>query len=74
MIYRMLHFKAGAWLIAMLMMAMNLWSQNVPELIYYKFDAAGITVQNQASSPVGTNPAQVLGLTIGGTGQFGMGL
>ena len=48
---------------------------DVPELMYYKFDGAGsTTVANEASSPVGTNPAPVLGLTIGGTGQFGEAL
>ncbi|KAA9340933.1 LamG-like jellyroll fold domain-containing protein [Adhaeribacter soli] len=47
------------------------FSQAVPELIYYKFDSPGTTVQNQASNPVGTNPATITGATIGGTGQFG---
>ena len=49
-----------------------LFAQNgtVPELIYYKFDGAGTTVLNEASSPVGTNPAPVTGHTQGGTGQF----
>ena len=42
--------------------------------MYYKFDVAGATVQNLASSPVGTNPAPVLGLTQGSTGQFGLAL
>lgn len=74
MMYKLLKNKSGTLLMAMLMLSLSLWAQNVPELVYYKFDAAGTTVQNQASSPVGTNPAQVLGLTIGGTGQFGMGL
>ncbi|PKP16705.1 MAG: hypothetical protein CVU06_14190, partial [Bacteroidetes bacterium HGW-Bacteroidetes-22] len=50
------------------------FAQDVPELIYYKFDAAGATVENFASAPVGTNPAPVTGLTIGGTGQFGTAL
>jgi hypothetical protein len=45
-----------------------------PELIYYKFDSPGTTVQNLASTPVGTSPAPITGLTIGGTGQFGSGL
>jgi len=52
----------------------GLFAQGVPELIYYKFDVAGTTVQNQASAPVGTNPAPILGQTIGGTGQFGTAL
>ncbi len=56
------------------LLAIGVFAQNVPEMMYYKFDVAGATVQNQASAPVGTNPAQVLGLTIGGTGQFGTGL
>jgi hypothetical protein len=46
----------------------------VPELMYYKFDLPGTSVANEASSPVGANPAPVTGLTIGGTGQFGTGL
>ncbi|MBE0646326.1 MAG: carboxypeptidase regulatory-like domain-containing protein, partial [Bacteroidales bacterium] len=46
-------------------------SQAEPEFIYYKFDAAGSTVANNALTPVGTNPAPILGLTQGGTGQFG---
>lgn len=49
-------------------------SGNIPELMYYRFDVPGTTVPNEASSPVGTNPAPVTGLTIGGTGQFGTGL
>ncbi len=49
-------------------------SQAVPELMYYKFDSPGTTVQNLASSPVGTNPAPITGATIGGTGQFGTAL
>jgi hypothetical protein len=48
---------------------------DVPELIYYKFnDAHGHTVLNEASSPVGTNPAPVLNQTIGGAGEFGSAL
>jgi uncharacterized repeat protein (TIGR01451 family) len=49
---------------------------DVPELIYYKFDnPGGTTVRNQASAPVGTNPAPLMGgLTIGGSGQFGSAL
>jgi len=47
---------------------------SVPELMYYRFDLPGTTVANEASSPVGNNPATVTGLTIGGTGQFGTGL
>ncbi|HRN95614.1 MAG TPA: hypothetical protein PL084_12900, partial [Chitinophagales bacterium] len=47
---------------------------NAPEMMYYKFDVPGTSVANEASAPVGTNPATVTGLTIGGTGQFGTGL
>ena len=47
-------------------------AQTVPELIYYKFDGTGTSVDNLASSPVGNNPATIVGgLTQGGTGQFG---
>ena len=47
--------------------------QAVPELMYYKFDAAG-NQTNYASTPAGTNPAILNGLTIGSTGQFGTAL
>jgi uncharacterized repeat protein (TIGR01451 family) len=48
---------------------------DVPELIYYRFNTAGASVANEASAPVGTNPAPLLGsLIIGSTGQFGTGL
>ncbi|HRY99779.1 MAG TPA: LamG domain-containing protein, partial [Bacteroidales bacterium] len=52
------------------------FSQQLPELLYYKFDSPGTTVANLATSPVGSNPATITGttLTIGGTGQFGTGL
>ena len=45
----------------------------VPELMYYKFDGSGTTVPNDASAPVGANPASILGSTHtqGGTGLFG---
>ncbi len=47
----------------------------VPELMYYKFDGAGTNVPNMASSPVGTNPAIIMGAqSQGGMGQFGGGL
>ena len=46
--------------------------QNVPELMYYKFDGSGSSVPNDASAPVGTNPAPLSSpATQGGTGQFG---
>jgi hypothetical protein len=48
-------------------------AQNVPELMYFKFDAAG-NQQNYASAPVGNNPAVLTGLTTGSTGQFGTAL
>jgi hypothetical protein len=47
---------------------------DVPELIYYQFDTAGSTVSNHASSPVGTNPAQINNQTVGSVGQFLTGL
>ncbi|MBK0404381.1 T9SS type A sorting domain-containing protein [Adhaeribacter sp. BT258] len=49
-------------------------AQNVPELMYYKFDSPGSTVQNSASTPVGTNPATISGATIASPGQFGSAL
>ncbi|MEX1192903.1 MAG: LamG-like jellyroll fold domain-containing protein, partial [Brumimicrobium sp.] len=44
---------------------------NVPELIYYNFNNAGTTVDNDASAPVGTNPAPISGLTVGAGGFAG---
>lgn len=46
----------------------------LPELMYYKFDVPGNTVQNDATAPVGVNPAPITTLTVGGTGQFGTAL
>jgi parallel beta-helix repeat protein len=45
-----------------------------PELIYYDFDTPGTTVPNLATTPVGTNPAPMTGVTIGGTGLSGTAL
>ncbi|HEX9657213.1 MAG TPA: choice-of-anchor D domain-containing protein, partial [Bacteroidota bacterium] len=45
--------------------------QQVPELLYYKFDETGGNATTNFASPgVGTNPAPVNGLTMGGSGQF----
>lgn len=53
----------------------GLLAQGVPELIYYKFDGTGTTVSNDASTPVGTNPATFVGgLTQGPTGLSGNAL
>ncbi len=49
------------------------FAQNVPEYMYYKFDAPG-DQQNYASTPVGTNPAVLTGQTVSGAGQFGTAL
>lgn len=48
------------------------FGQAVPELMYYKFDT-GNTLTNDASAPVGTNPAMLTGtgLTVGGSGMVG---
>jgi hypothetical protein len=48
-------------------------AQVYPDLMYYKFDATG-NQTNYASSPVGTNPATLDGLTVGSAGQFGTAL
>lgn len=48
-------------------------AQSLPELMYFTFDATGDQT-NFASSPVGTNPATLTGLTVGGTGEFGTAL
>ncbi|HET6990245.1 MAG TPA: LamG domain-containing protein, partial [Bacteroidia bacterium] len=49
----------------------SLFSQAIPELLYYKFDGTGTSVPNLASSPpVGTTTATLMGgLTQGSTGQ-----
>ncbi|MCF8295948.1 MAG: T9SS type A sorting domain-containing protein [Saprospiraceae bacterium] len=52
----------------------NANAQQIPELLYYKFDSPGTTVQNSASSPVGSNPATISGMTIGSTGLSGTAL
>lgn len=49
-------------------------AQSVPELMYYKFDDVGSTAFNAASTPVGTNPSPIVGVSIGTSGQFGSGL
>lgn len=52
-----------------------LYAQALPELIYYKFDQ-GATIVNDASTPVGNNPATITGtgLSVGGVGLFGQAL
>lgn len=51
------------------------FAQNVPELMYYKFDeSGGPATQNFANPGVGLNPAPLTGQTMGGTGQFGSAL
>ncbi|NQV01086.1 MAG: LamG domain-containing protein, partial [Bacteroidia bacterium] len=65
------------WLITAIFVltGMMTMAQDVPEFIYYKFDDTGSAVTNDASEPVGNNPAPVLGvLSMGGTGQFGTAL
>jgi hypothetical protein len=51
------------------------FGQQLPELIYYKFDS-GPTIINDASSPVGNNPASITGtgLSVGGLGLFSTAL
>src|SRR5690554_7414521 len=44
-----------------------------PELIHYKFND-GNTITNSAISPVGNNPANIMGLTVGGVGLDGTAL
>lgn len=51
----------------------GIFAQDVPEYMYFKFNASGNQL-NYASSPVGTNPAILNGLTTGSTGQFGTAL
>jgi hypothetical protein len=64
---------AGISGMMLLLAVASAMAQAVPEYMYYKFDAAG-DQQNYASAPVGTNPAALLGLTVGSTGQFGTAL
>jgi phosphodiesterase/alkaline phosphatase D-like protein len=65
----------GKWAMMFLfaIVGSGILAQGVPEYMYFKFDAAG-NQQNYASAPVGTNPAILTGLTIGGTGQFSTAL
>ncbi len=58
---------------------LGVWSYQglaqVPELMYYQFENGSTSVANHALTPVGTNPAPILGtLNTSGTGQFGSGL
>ena len=69
----MKHFVRLIQVFLLVLITSGLLAQAVPEYMYYKFDAAG-NQQNYASSPVGTQPAVLTGLTIGGTGQFGTAL
>jgi hypothetical protein len=50
--------------------------QALPELLYYRFDQPGTSVSNDATSPVGNNPATITGttLSIGGVGLSGTAL
>lgn len=59
----------------MLLFFGSVYSQAVPELIYYKFDT-GDTITNYASTPVGINPAVIVGTghSIGDTGLVGTAL
>jgi hypothetical protein len=66
-------FARSVALVAWFITAMTSWGQNVPEYMYYKFDAAG-NQQNFASAPVGTNPAVLAGIPVSGSGQFGTAL
>ena len=63
----------GIVVFLLVLMSGVLLAQNVPEWMYFKFDAAG-NQTNSASAPVGTNPAVLQGLTVGGVGQFGTAL
>ena len=70
------HFKKLAIVTVLAFNFCLLNAQNVPELLYYKFDASGTSVTNLASSPVGSNPASITGsgLSISGTGLSGTAL
>ncbi|TSA27511.1 MAG: hypothetical protein D4R67_05860 [Bacteroidetes bacterium] len=66
---------SGRWqlFICLFFLVSFAFGQNVPEYMYYKFDAPG-NQTNYASAPVGNNPATLDGLTIGSTGEFGTAL
>ncbi|MDP4282720.1 MAG: carboxypeptidase regulatory-like domain-containing protein, partial [Bacteroidota bacterium] len=66
-------FMKGGFFLLFMMVQVALFSQTRPELMYYVFNAAG-NQTNYALTPVGTNPAPLLGYSIGGSGQFGTGL
>ncbi|MCH8554159.1 MAG: PKD domain-containing protein [Schleiferiaceae bacterium] len=65
--------------VTLLILAVLTWvgvqAQGLPELMYYKFDT-GPSIVNDASSPVGTNPASITGtgMSVGGTGLFATAL
>ena len=63
----------GILLLLLFMAGLQSFGQNVPEYMYFKFDAPG-NQANTASAPVGNNPATLTGLTTGGVGQFGTAL
>ena len=63
----------SAMILLLLMSCMIIGAQNVPERMYFKFDAAGAQ-PNLASAPVGLNPAPLLGMSIQTPGQFGAAL
>jgi photosystem II stability/assembly factor-like uncharacterized protein len=68
-------FNLLCWAVLLVALSCGAFAQNVPELLYYKFNETGGTAtQNFANPGVGTNPAPVTGLTMGGTGQFGAAL
>lgn len=74
-IMKQFYLKVIGAFIFTVMLPLSVQAYLVPELMYYKFNnAGGNTVANAASSPVGTNPAPVVNLTMGGVGQFGSAL
>ena len=62
-------------ILILLVFSSTIYAQ-LPELLYYKFDAPGTSVQNHALTPVGSNPATITGtgLSIGNVGLHGTAL
>lgn len=66
------NFKKTTLLICAIFIGFLSTAQPLPELIYYDFNGSGTSVTNLASSPVGNQPATIVGgYTQGGSGFCG---
>lgn len=69
-----LYKKCFLALLSFFFPVLSSFAQDVPELIYYKFNAPGATQVNSASSPVSPSGTVQATASVGGTGQFGSAL